>query len=45
MIQGQITALQAVVERFEVSSDDLDVVIDVALTEEQISLGASLLGP
>jgi len=44
-IQGQITAVQALVERFEVSTDDLDVVIDVALTEDQLALGANLLGP
>ena len=45
MVQAQITAVQALVEKFEVTSDDDVVVVDLVVTEDQLMLGASLLGP
>ena len=45
MIQGQIAAVKSLVEKFDVTTEDIDVVVDITLTEDQLMLGASLLGP
>jgi hypothetical protein len=45
MIQSQLAAVQALVEKFEVTVEDVDVVVDIVLTEDQLMLGANLLGP
>jgi hypothetical protein len=45
MIGNQLAAVQALVEKFEVTVEDVDVVADIVLTEDQLMLGANLLGP
>ena len=45
LIQGQLTAVRALVEKLEVTAEDADVVVDLALTEDQMMIGANLLGP
>jgi hypothetical protein len=45
LIQSQIAAVKSLVEKFEVTAEDIDVIVDIALTEDQLMLGASLLGP
>ncbi|MBA3501851.1 MAG: hypothetical protein M4D80_23145 [Myxococcota bacterium] len=45
MLKSQLAAVQSLVEKFEVEAEDVDVVVDIVLTEDQMMLGASLLGP
>ena len=44
-LQSQLAAVRSLVEKFEVSTDDSDVLFDVAVTEDQLMLAASLFGP
>ncbi len=45
MVQSQVPAAQAFVERFEVTADDAEVVVDAALTDEQARTISGLLWP
>jgi hypothetical protein len=45
MVQGQLAAVRSLVEKLDVTAEDVDVVVDLALTEDQLMVGANLLGP
>jgi hypothetical protein len=41
--QAQFTALKSFVEKLEARADDTDLIVDLVLTEQQLSLGGSLI--
>ena len=45
MAQSQLAAVQALVAKLDIAAEDADVVIDVALTDDQMTMLANLLGP
>ena len=45
MVQGQLAALRSLVAKLDVVAEDADVVIDLALTDDQLAMIAGLLGP
>ena len=45
MVQSQLAAVRSLVEKLDVTAEDIDVVVDLSLTEDQLMVGANLLGP
>ena len=45
MVQGQLAAMRSLVAKLDVVAEEADVVIDLALTDDQLAMIAGLLGP